>query len=137
MTATTSPSNWASPSTPPAPEATDTGPDASRADSPSSSTPSHSYGAAEECAERIRSELAGRLCQLRRRLGWSLYEAEQRTGVSRSTLSRLERNQTEPTISAVVRACHAYGYPVSQLLAEAEASALSAAEPHAADVLCH
>ncbi|MGW2637837.1 helix-turn-helix domain-containing protein [Streptomyces sp. NPDC001348] len=43
------------------------------------------------------------LRQLRQNLGWSVHEVEQRTCASRSTLSRLERGRTEPTISAVVR----------------------------------
>ncbi|MEU6475328.1 helix-turn-helix transcriptional regulator [Streptomyces sp. NPDC047017] len=71
--------------------------------------------------------MAIRLLQLRKGCGWTTYDVERRSGVSRSTLSRIERNRTEPTFTAVVRACEAYGYPVARLLAEAEASARAAA----------
>ncbi|MFF4504829.1 helix-turn-helix domain-containing protein [Streptomyces sp. NPDC001401] len=127
MTATTSHSDTASPYEPHGTETTTTGPVDSEEANRSSSTPSRSSDSAAEYAERIRSELAARLLQLRTDRGWSVYDVERSSGVSRSTLSRVERNVTEPTISAVVQACHAYGYPASRLLAEAEASALSAA----------
>ncbi|MBZ9641977.1 helix-turn-helix domain-containing protein [Streptomyces sp. PSKA30] len=134
MTATTSPSDSASPSEHHEPKTTRTGPAGSRAASRSSSTRSShpgptqgqrtADGAQPEAAvterhiEHIKTELAHRLLDLRKERGWSVYDLEQRTGVSRSTLPRIERTVTEPTTSVLVKMCSAYGYTVSQLLAE-------------------
>ncbi|MGM9465384.1 helix-turn-helix domain-containing protein [Streptomyces murinus] len=127
MTETTSPNNWALPSVPPEPTAISTGPVASRAGSPSSSTRSQSPAEAQEYAEKVRAELAARMRKLRLSRRWTTYDVERHSGVSRSTLSRIERNLTEPTASVLVRVCEAYGYPAAQLLADAEACARSAA----------
>jgi transcriptional regulator with XRE-family HTH domain len=43
-----------------------------------------------------------------------------RTGVSRSTLSRLERAELSPTAETLGRLCRAFGLTVSRLLAEVE-----------------
>ncbi|MYX29791.1 transcriptional regulator [Streptomyces sp. SID8381] len=53
----------------------------------------------------------------------SVYDVETQVQLSRSTLSRLERNAHDLKISALARACWAYSYPLSQLLAEIEATA--------------
>ncbi|MFD0542191.1 helix-turn-helix transcriptional regulator [Streptomyces mexicanus] len=66
------------------------------------------------------AELAWQLRRLRVSRGWTVYDVERLTGVSRSTLSRIERQVTEPTVSVLVRICRAYGHPASSL-AEAEA----------------
>jgi transcriptional regulator with XRE-family HTH domain len=70
--------------------------------------------------EQVEARLAGRLAQLREERGWSLEELAQRTGVSRSTLSRLERTEISPTAALLNRLCAAYGRTMSQLLAEVE-----------------
>ncbi|MBT1098087.1 helix-turn-helix transcriptional regulator [Streptomyces sp. Tu102] len=49
-----------------------------------------------------------------------MYDVEERTGVSRSTLSRIERQLTDPTMSVLIRVCWAYGCSASSLLARAE-----------------
>lgn len=64
--------------------------------------------------------LAGRLAELRLEREWSLDELAQRTGVSRSTLSRLERAEISPTASVLSRLCACYERTMSQLLAEVE-----------------
>ncbi|WP_203979576.1 helix-turn-helix domain-containing protein [Planotetraspora silvatica] len=69
---------------------------------------------------QVEARLAGRLAQLREERGWSLDELAQRTGVSRSTLSRLERTEISPTAALLNRLCAAYGRTMSQLLAEVE-----------------
>jgi len=43
--------------------------------------------------------LALRLSELRLRQGWSLDDLAARTGISRATLSRIERAETSPTAS--------------------------------------
>ncbi|MFG2576644.1 helix-turn-helix domain-containing protein [Streptomyces sp. NPDC048481] len=65
--------------------------------------------------------LAARLADLRARHGWSLGELADRTGISRSTLSRAERAEISPTASLLNRLCHAYGRTMSRLLSEVEA----------------
>ncbi|BAJ29459.1 MULTISPECIES: helix-turn-helix domain-containing protein [Kitasatospora] len=65
--------------------------------------------------------LAARLAALRAEHGWPLDELARRSGVSRSTLSRLERAELSPTAAQLGRLCTAYGRTVSRLLAEVEA----------------
>ncbi|MEU5765306.1 helix-turn-helix domain-containing protein [Streptomyces asoensis] len=67
--------------------------------------------------------IAGRLAQLRAERGWSLGELAERSGVSRSTLSRAERAEISPTASLLNRLCHVYGRTMSRLLGEVEAQA--------------
>ena len=64
--------------------------------------------------------LAARLAELRAEHGWSLGELADRSGVSRSTLSRSERAETSPTAALLNRLCHVYGRTMSQLLSEVE-----------------
>lgn len=64
--------------------------------------------------------LAQRLADLRQRQGWSLEALAQRTGLSRATLSRVERAETSPTASLLNRLCAAYGLTMSRLLSEIE-----------------
>ncbi|WP_329348526.1 XRE family transcriptional regulator [Streptomyces sp. NBC_01261] len=65
--------------------------------------------------------LGARLAELRAQHGWSLGELAERTGVSRSTLSRAERAEISPTASLLNRLCGVYGRTMSQLLSEVEA----------------
>ncbi|MEU9332707.1 XRE family transcriptional regulator [Streptomyces sp. NPDC048290] len=64
--------------------------------------------------------LAARLAELRAEQGWSLDELAERTGVSRSTLSRAERGEISPTAATLNRLCHVYGRTMSRLLGEVE-----------------
>ncbi|MEV5496629.1 helix-turn-helix domain-containing protein [Nonomuraea fuscirosea] len=68
----------------------------------------------------IEGRLAGRLAELRTERGWSLDDLAGRTGVSRSTLSRLERAEISPTAALLGKLCAAYGRTMSHLLAEVE-----------------
>lgn len=70
---------------------------------------------------RFEHQLAGRLAALRTAAGWSLDELAARCGVSRATLSRLERAETSPTATLLSRLARAHGLPLSRLLADAEA----------------
>ncbi|MGW2620873.1 helix-turn-helix domain-containing protein [Streptomyces sp. NPDC001500] len=74
-----------------------------------------------EPPDDVDARLAARLADLRAEHGWSLGELAQRTGVSRSTLSRAERAEISPTASLLNRLCHAYGRTMSRLLGEVEA----------------
>ncbi|MFF4833420.1 helix-turn-helix domain-containing protein [Streptomyces sp. NPDC001315] len=65
--------------------------------------------------------LGARLAELRAERGWSLGELAERSGVSRSTLSRAERAEISPTASLLNRLCAVYGRTMSQLLSEVEA----------------
>jgi transcriptional regulator with XRE-family HTH domain len=65
--------------------------------------------------------LAGRLAAMRGARGWSLEDLARRSGVSRSTLSRVERGQISPTAGVLVCLAGAYDRTLSGLLAEVEA----------------
>ncbi|CAL9615450.1 helix-turn-helix domain-containing protein [Streptomyces sp. enrichment culture] len=65
--------------------------------------------------------LGSRLAELRAGRGWSLGELAERSGVSRSTLSRAERAEISPTAAVLNRLCAVYGRTMSQLLSEVEA----------------
>ncbi|MGN9844970.1 helix-turn-helix domain-containing protein [Nonomuraea sp. H19] len=64
--------------------------------------------------------LAERLAELRVDRGWSLEELASRSGISRSTLSRLERGEISPTAALLNKLCAAYERTMSWLLAEVE-----------------
>ncbi|MEU5595835.1 XRE family transcriptional regulator [Streptomyces sp. NPDC020298] len=70
--------------------------------------------------DRIDDRIGARLAELRSQHGWSLGELAERSGVSRSTLSRAERAETSPTAALLNRLCHVYGRTMSQLLSEVE-----------------
>jgi transcriptional regulator with XRE-family HTH domain len=72
-------------------------------------------------ATEIDQRLAARLATLRQVQGWTLDELAQRSGISRATLSRLERGETSPTAALLGRLCAAFGRTMSRLLAEVEA----------------
>ncbi|MER7001202.1 XRE family transcriptional regulator [Streptomyces sp. NPDC000410] len=69
----------------------------------------------------VDARLARRLAELRAERGWSLDELAQRSGVSRSTLSRVERGEISPTTSLLGKLCAVHGRTMSQLLSEVEA----------------
>lgn len=69
----------------------------------------------------VDARLAARLAELRAEHNWSLGELAERTGVSRSTLSRAERAEISPTASLLNRLCAVYGRTMSRLLSEVEA----------------
>ncbi|MCI3934202.1 helix-turn-helix domain-containing protein [Streptomyces sp. AN091965] len=73
-------------------------------------------------AADVDTRLAARLAELRADHGWSLGELADRSGVSRSTLSRAERAEISPTAALLNRLCAVYGRTMSQLLSEVEAA---------------
>ncbi|GAB3974475.1 XRE family transcriptional regulator [Actinoallomurus acanthiterrae] len=70
--------------------------------------------------DEVDARLAARLAELRAERGWSLEELARRTGVSRSTLSRLEHAEISPTAALLNKLCAAYERTMSRLLAEVE-----------------
>jgi transcriptional regulator with XRE-family HTH domain len=77
----------------------------------------------ESGPDPVDTRLGVRLAELRTEHGWSLGELAERSGVSRSTLSRAERAETSPTAALLNRLCGVYGRTMSQLLSEVEAEA--------------
>jgi transcriptional regulator with XRE-family HTH domain len=71
--------------------------------------------------DAVDTRLGARLAELRTEHGFSLGELADRSGVSRSTLSRAERAEISPTASLLNRLCAVYGRTMSQLLSEVEA----------------
>ncbi|NIH84611.1 helix-turn-helix domain-containing protein [Amycolatopsis granulosa] len=69
----------------------------------------------------MEDRLAARLAQLRADRGWSLDDLADRAGVSRSTLSRVERGEISPTATLLGKLCTVYERPMSRLLTEVEA----------------
>jgi transcriptional regulator with XRE-family HTH domain len=68
----------------------------------------------------IEHRIAQRLARLRGERGWSLEALAERTGISRATLSRLERSELSPTAAMLGKLCTVYGWTLSRLMAEAE-----------------
>lgn len=64
--------------------------------------------------------IARRLAALRAERGWSLDALADRTGISRASLSRLERCELSPTAAMLGTLCAQYGWTLSRLMAEAE-----------------
>ncbi|MET7733320.1 XRE family transcriptional regulator [Streptomyces sp. NPDC005402] len=75
----------------------------------------------ESGPDPVDTRLGVRLAELRAEHGWSLGELAERSGVSKSTLSRAERAEISPTAALLNRLCGVYGRTMSQLLSEVEA----------------
>jgi transcriptional regulator with XRE-family HTH domain len=76
---------------------------------------SNSAGAAEP-ADAISRHLGGRLKHLRADRGWSLEALANASGVSRSMLSQIEREQANPTLAVTLRIARAFGLTLGELL---------------------
>lgn len=70
----------------------------------------------------IEDRLALRLRDLRVERGWTLDEMATRSGVSRATLSRLEKAEVSPTAKVLGQLCAAYGLTLSRLMHMVEAA---------------
>lgn len=81
---------------------------------------SRSAAGAADTASEIEQRIASRLAALRAERGWTLENLAQRTGISRATLSRLERRELSPTAAMLSTLCGQYGWTLSRLMAEAE-----------------
>lgn len=76
---------------------------------------------AEIGPDPVDTRLGARLAELRADRGWTLGELAERSGISKSTLSRAERAEISPTAALLNRLCGVYGRTMSQLLSEVEA----------------
>ena len=69
-----------------------------------------------EPADAITRHLGGRVKQLRAERGWSLEALANASGVSRSMLSQIEREQANPTLAVTLRIARAFGMALGDLL---------------------
>lgn len=67
-------------------------------------------------------QLARRLADLRARRGWTLAEFAERSGVSRSMLSKVERGEASPTATILLRLAAALDLTLAELITEHAAS---------------
>ena len=67
-------------------------------------------------AEAISRHLGGRVKALRSERGWSLEALAAASGVSRSMLSQIEREQANPTLAVTLRIAQAFGMNLGDLL---------------------
>jgi transcriptional regulator with XRE-family HTH domain len=66
--------------------------------------------------EAVSTHLCRRVKQLRVERGWSLDSLSKACGVSRSMLSQIERDQTNPTLAVMFRIAQAFGMSLGQLV---------------------
>lgn len=67
-------------------------------------------------ADAITRHLGSRVKQLRGARGWSLEALANASGVSRSMLSEIEREQANPTLAVTLRIARAFGLTLGELL---------------------
>ena len=67
-------------------------------------------------AEAIHQHLGSRVKHLRSARGWSLEALANASGVSRSMLSQIEREQANPTLAVTLRIARAFGLSLGELL---------------------
>jgi transcriptional regulator with XRE-family HTH domain len=67
-------------------------------------------------AEAIHQHLGSRVNHLRSARGWSLEALANASGVSRSMLSQIEREQANPTLAVTLRIARAFGLSLGELL---------------------
>ncbi|MBN2506682.1 MAG: helix-turn-helix transcriptional regulator [Verrucomicrobia bacterium] len=67
-------------------------------------------------AEAITRHLGSRVRQLRTERDWSLEQLGSASGVSRSMLSQIEREQANPTLAVAMRIARAFGMGLGELL---------------------
>jgi transcriptional regulator with XRE-family HTH domain len=67
-------------------------------------------------ADAISRHLGGRVKQLRSERGWSLEALANASGVSRSMLSQIEREQANPTLAVTLRIARAFGLTLGELI---------------------
>ncbi len=72
--------------------------------------------------DELSLRLADRLKELRQSRGWSLDQLAAQSGLSRATLSRLEKAEVSPSAESLGRLCAAHDLPVSRLLMMVEES---------------
>src|SRR5437899_10107898 len=76
----------------------------------------HTPSRQSEPADAISRHLGGRVKHLRAARGWSLEALATASGVSRSMLSQIEREQANPTLAVTLRIARAFGLALGELL---------------------
>jgi len=79
------------------------------------STRSTRKSAAVDSGDAINQQLGARVKQLRAERGWSLEALANASGVSRSMLSEIEREQANPTLAVTFRIARAFGMTLGEL----------------------
>ncbi|MBA4030754.1 MAG: XRE family transcriptional regulator [Planctomyces sp.] len=69
-----------------------------------------------EVADAISQLLCHRVRDLRQQNGWSLDQLGTASGVSRSMLSQIERNEANPTLAVTARIAQAFGLTIGELV---------------------
>ena len=72
--------------------------------------------AAAKSADPFNPPLGARVKELRATRGWSLDALAKASGVSRSMLSQIERDQANPTVAVTLRIARAFGMSLGDLL---------------------
>ncbi len=67
-------------------------------------------------ADAVSTHLCRRVHDLRKQRGWSLDQLAAASGVSRSMLSQIERNEANPTLAVTVRIAQAFGMTLAELI---------------------
>ncbi len=75
----------------------------------------------EAASPRTPVDIAQRLRALRQERGWTLAQTSERTGLSLSALSKIERGELSPTLSSVNKLAAGFEIDVVTLLAAEEA----------------
>jgi transcriptional regulator with XRE-family HTH domain len=83
---------------------------------PSSTSPDTSVPTGSPSDEAVSSHLCRRVRDLRKNRGWSLEQLAAASGVSRSMLSQIERNEANPTLAVTFRIAQAFGMTLAELL---------------------
>jgi transcriptional regulator with XRE-family HTH domain len=83
---------------------------------PSSSTPDANAKPVPASTDAITRHLGTRVKSLRTQRGWSLESLADASGVSRSMLSQIEREQANPTLAVTLRIARAFGLSLGELL---------------------
>jgi len=84
--------------------------------SPKSAARDANGPATAEPAESVHRDLGSRLKHLRAARSWSLEALANASGVSRSMLSQIEREQANPTLAVTLRIARAFGLSLGELL---------------------
>jgi transcriptional regulator with XRE-family HTH domain len=71
---------------------------------------------AESHADPISSQVCERVKVLRQQRGWSLEQLSAGSGVSRSMLSQIERNQANPTLAVTCKIAQAFGMSLAEFV---------------------
>ena len=93
----------------------------SAGDSPNALPDAHPDVSALQLGERLRT--------LRKGLGWTLQDLAKRSGVSLSTLSKIENAQVAPTFDSLLKAARGLGISFETLLAQASSEPPSPRRP--------